>query len=84
MPLGQFLTTPRAGAPAAAEEQRVLLQNLEKTKRELDMAYRGFSQSTDPDLVEFYLFEIDAQRARHSYLLRRIKQLGAEGAAADS
>ena len=73
-----FLTTPRAKTPAAAaEEQRVLLQNLEETKRELDMAYRGFSQSTDPDLVEFYLFEIDAQRARHSYLLRRIKQLHA-------
>ena len=55
------------------EEQRTLLKNLDETKRELDLAYAGFNQCSDPDLIEFYLFEIDALRARHTYLLRRIK-----------
>lgn len=62
-------------SPSLGEERRALLQTLEETKRELDLAYLGFNQSTDADLVEFYLFEVDALRARHSYLLRRIKEL---------
>lgn len=57
------------------QDRNTLLQNLQETKRELDMAQLGFNQSTDPDLIEFYLFEIDALRARHTYLLRRIKAL---------
>lgn len=57
------------------EERRTLLQNLDETKRELDLAYIGFNQCSDPDLIEFYLYEINALRARHTYLLRRIKAL---------
>jgi hypothetical protein len=59
----------------SGEERRTLMKSLEETKRELDLAYTGFNQCTDPDLIEFYLFEIDALRARHTYLLRRIKAL---------
>ncbi|MDF2838554.1 MAG: hypothetical protein K0S60_257 [Evtepia sp.] len=57
------------------EERRTLLRNLEETKRELDLAYIGFNQCSDPDLIEFYLYEINALRAQHTYLLRRIKAL---------
>lgn len=62
---------------AAGDERSALLQSLEETKRELDLAFLGFNQCTDSDLIEFYLFEIDALRARHTYLLRRIKTLDA-------
>jgi len=55
------------------EERRMLLRNLEETKKELDLAYIGFNQCSDPDLIEFYLYEINALRARHTYLMRRIK-----------
>lgn len=57
------------------EDWHTLLKNLQETKRELDLAQLGFNQCIDPDLIEFYLFEIDALRARHTYLLRRIKAL---------
>jgi hypothetical protein len=57
------------------QQRQTLLRNLAETKRELDLAYAGFNQSSDPDLIDFYLFEIDALRARHTYLLRQIKQM---------
>jgi len=60
---------------AAGDERSALLQSLQETKRELDLARLGFNQCTDSDLIEFYLFEMDALRARHTYLLRRIKAL---------
>lgn len=67
-----------------SEDRRVLLHNLDETKRELDLAYVGFNQCSDPDLIEFYLYEINALRARHTYLLRRIKSLEATPSASRS
>ncbi len=65
----------KAGGLARSAERRALLRNLEETKEALDLAHAGFNQTGDPDLIEFYLFEISALRARHTYLLRRIKAL---------
>lgn len=68
-------TRSKKQAKLFGEDWHTLLQNLQETKRELDMAQLGFNQCTDSDLIEFYLFEIDALRARHTYLLRRIKAM---------
>ena len=40
-----------------------------------DRAYSGFNTAHDPDLIESYVFEINALQARYSYLLRRVKEL---------
>ena len=69
------LSAAKAGGLARSAERRTLLRNLEETKEALDLAHSGFNQTGDPDLMEFYLFEISALRARHTYLLRRIKTL---------
>ena len=44
--------------PKTAREQ--LLLDLEKTKCELDTAYRGFEYVTDPDLIDCYIYDINA------------------------
>lgn len=65
----------KTGGLIRGAERRALLRNLEETKEALDLAHAGFNQTGDPDLMEFYLFEINALRARHTYLLRRLKAL---------
>ncbi|MEG2000184.1 MAG: DUF2508 family protein [Evtepia sp.] len=55
------------------EEGRTLRESLSETNQALAAAYAGFNLVCDPDLVEFYLFEIKALQARHTYLLRQIK-----------
>jgi len=72
----------KAGGLARSAERRALLRNLEETKEALDLAHSGFNLTGDPDLMEFYLFEISALRARHTYLLRRIKTLEETGSPA--
>ena len=52
----------------AAEERRLLNQ-----------AYCGFNTHSDPDLVESYVFEINALQSRYSYLVRRMKDLEHRG-----
>ena len=48
---------------------------LEETCRDLNAARAGFDQTADGDLLEYYLYEISALRAKHSYLLRQMKSL---------
>ena len=55
--------------------RRVLLEGLSQTRALIAQAYQGFNDACDPDLIESYVFEINALQARYSYLLRRVKEL---------
>lgn len=51
-----------------------LLRALSHTQREIDQAYNRFNFASDPDLVEAYVYEINAMQCRYNYLLRRVKE----------
>ncbi|MEG0765176.1 MAG: YaaL family protein [Pseudoflavonifractor sp.] len=59
----------------AEEERDALMVGLCKTRTLIAQAYSSFNTADDPDLVESYVFEINALQARYSYLLRRVKEL---------
>ncbi|MGI5936850.1 MAG: DUF2508 family protein [Oscillospiraceae bacterium] len=40
----------------------------------LAAAYSCFNNTSDPELTEAYIYEINALRARYDYALRRLKQ----------
>lgn len=56
-------------------ERRELLEGMAETRRQLNQAYRGFNSHTDQDLIESYVYEINALQSRYSYLVRRVKDL---------
>lgn len=60
------------------EERRTLLEGMRQTKLSINQAYAGFNTTKDPDLIESYVFEINALQARYSYLLRQIRALEGE------
>ena len=78
MPQSIKRTVLRRGDPSREEERRDLLQSLSHTRTLLSQAYGGFNSPSDNDLIESYVFEINALQARYNYLLRRVKEL--EGA----
>lgn len=57
------------------EERDELLEGLSRTRTLIAQAYSGFNSARDPDLIESYVFEINALQARYSYLLRRVKEM---------
>ncbi len=59
-------------------ERQLLLEDLEKTKCELDTAYRGFDFVTDPDLIDCYIYDINATLKRYKHLLEEISALNQE------
>jgi len=72
-----FTLPRRTGSPRSPEREQ-LLQTLAQTRVLINQAYSGFNTAEDPELIESFVFEINALQCRYSYLLRRIKELEAE------
>ena len=45
-----------------------LLEDIEKTRKALDIAYAGFDNATDPDMIDCYIYEINALLKRYAHL----------------
>lgn len=75
MPLSIKKSVLRRGNPVREEERRELMQSLSHTRTLINQAYGGFNSTSDSDLIESYVFEINSLHARYNYLLRRVKEL---------
>ena len=60
-------------APGMSREQ--LLSDLKLTKTALDDAYTNFAQVVDPDLVDSYIYEVNAVQKRYHFLLKQFQML---------
>lgn len=45
-----------------------LMEDIEKTRIALDIAYAGFDNATDPDMIDCYIYEINALLKRYTHL----------------
>lgn len=56
------------------EHYTLLLDDLTRTKNNLDSAYANFQNVVEPDLIDSYIYEVNAMQLRYKFLLRRVKQ----------
>jgi hypothetical protein len=59
---------------ALAYEEKYLLSEIEQTKCALASAYSNFENVVDPDLIDCYIYEVNAAQKRYKYLLEKAKQ----------
>lgn len=71
-------TLPRRAHDPQNTERNQLMQTLAQTRVLINQAYSGFNSAKDHELIESFVYEINALQCRYSYLLRRIKELEAE------
>lgn len=57
------------------EHYALLLADLTQTKNNLDSAYANFQNVVDPDLIDSYIYEVNAMQLRYKFLLGRLKQI---------
>ena len=57
------------------EHYTLLLADLARTKNDLDSAYANFQNVVEPDLIDSYIYEVNAVQLRYKFLLRRVKQI---------
>ena len=52
-----------------------LLDDLNKTESDLANAYSNLEYMVDPDLIDYYIYQVKAVQMRHKFLLSKVKQL---------
>ena len=57
------------------ESYMLLKDNLEKTNQELQTAYTNMQNVTEPDLIDYYIYQSQAAQIRYQYLLNCAKKL---------
>jgi len=65
---------------ARRDEMQPLFDELSSSRDALAGAYARFDESTEPELIEACVYEINAAQARYNYMLRLIKESGGEAA----
>lgn len=57
----------------ATKQQQALIDSIKATQDQLKQAYASFNQATDPDLIDSYVYEINALQSRHNYLSKLLR-----------
>lgn len=52
-----------------------LLEEIERVKTQMDLAYQNFQNAMDPDLIDCYIYESNAAWKKYRFLLRQVKSL---------
>lgn len=56
-------------------EHEILREQLSETRCAMETAYSNFENVLDPDLIDCYIYELNAAQKRYKFLLARAKQL---------
>lgn len=67
--------TAADSVPSALTPRELLLSDIEKTQHALEIAYSGFDNVTDPDLIDCYIYEIDSALKRYRFLLQQAERM---------
>ncbi|WP_075721832.1 YaaL family protein [Roseburia sp. 499] len=71
-----FQSSKKQLAPPSAYS--LLLDDLEKARYDLSLAYDNFQNAMDPDMIDCCIYQVNALQMRYKFLLTRAKQLEPE------
>lgn len=70
-----FILPKSSKSNAMNQSYHDLIQDIAAAKSALDNAYANFENVVDPDLIDCYIYEMNAVQKRYKVLLERAKQL---------
>ena len=56
-------------------ENKELLEEIERVKMQMENAHYNFQNAMDPDLIDCYIYEVNAVMKRYRYLLNQAAAL---------
>lgn len=65
-------------------DRQNLLDEIQRAQNAMDSAYSGFEQATEPDLIDCYIYMINAASKRYKFLIERAKSLNMKGIPSDA
>lgn len=66
---------PTPATSSAITAYDILLDDIEKTKYALEIAYSGFDNVTDPDLIDCYIYEVNSILKRYRFLMQQAQKM---------
>lgn len=57
------------------EEKRLLADEINALHEEMAATLQGFSDTVDPELLEYYTYYYKASQLKHSYLMKQLKKI---------
>lgn len=69
-----FSTIKKSPTPSVEDDEPIVLslkQDLERTRYDLETAFMGFDNATDPELIDSYIYEVNSVMERYHYLLHQ-------------
>ena len=70
-----ILNPPTNHTAAPLTPRDMLLDDIRKTQCELEIAYSGFDNVTDPDLIDCYIYEVNSALKRYRSLLQQAERM---------
>lgn len=55
--------------------KEILLQDIQKTQHALEIAYCGFDNVVEPDLIDCYIYEIASALKRYRFLMKQAEKM---------
>ena len=67
-----FSTIKKSPTPSVEDDEPIVLSlDLERTRYDLETAFMGFDNATDPELIDSYIYEVNSVMERYHYLLHQ-------------
>ena len=61
--------------PLVTNDYLELVNEINRTKKQMENAYSNIQTAMDPDLIDCYIFESNAACKKYHFLLKRAKEL---------
>lgn len=56
-------------------QRQALYEDMQRTREDMEAAYANFDYATDPDLIDAYIYEVNAILKRYKYLKEQAEKL---------
>lgn len=73
-----YFSTKKIDASTSEEplnEKEALKADILKTQHALEVAYLGFDNATDPDLIDCYIYEVNSALKRYRFLINQAQRM---------
>lgn len=64
-------------------EKKHLLQEIRTAKNALEASYSNFQQALEPELIDCYIYMINANQLRYKFLISRARHINLQNTAID-
>lgn len=60
------------------KEWEILNDQIQRTQLALETAYSNFDNVVDPELIDSFIYEVNAIQQRYQYLIQQLKELDSQ------